>query len=149
MQVAFIQHSTIDPEKSTVIFEARTETRAKDFSSPGGTITLPDCELPLGLDGAKRAATSASCNPPESLPTVCPAACELTVVNCSVPGRLFPAQVPPVTKTASGRAGAGIRNIAALTRLLRLDKWSAKSFSCQRCSSLRWDSGSMQSQWHT
>jgi hypothetical protein len=60
MQVSFIQHSTIDPEKSTVMFDARIETRAYALNSPGGTITLPDCELPKGLVGANRAAISVS-----------------------------------------------------------------------------------------
>src|SRR5207248_8356212 len=60
MHVSFIQHSTMEPEKSTVTFEARIETRANALISPGGTITLPDCELPAGFEGAKRAAMSAS-----------------------------------------------------------------------------------------
>ena len=42
MQVSFIQHSTIDPEKSTVMLPARMETRANALNSPGGTTTLPD-----------------------------------------------------------------------------------------------------------
>ena len=37
MQVSFIQHSTIDPVKSTVRLEDRIETRAKALYSPGGT----------------------------------------------------------------------------------------------------------------
>src|SRR5581483_3526464 len=89
-QVSAIQHSTIDPLKSTVTFEARIETRAKAFSSPGGTITLPDCEVPVGLDGVKRAAISASCNPPDALLIEYPDGCEFVVVNCSVPAELFP-----------------------------------------------------------
>ncbi len=70
MQVSFIPHSTIDPEKSTVTLEARIETRAYTRSSSGGTITLPDCEVPVGFVGAKRATISASCNPPDELPIV-------------------------------------------------------------------------------
>ena len=42
MQVSSTQHSTIDPEKSTVRLEARMETRANNLYSPGGTITFVD-----------------------------------------------------------------------------------------------------------
>ena len=86
MQVSATQHSMIDPEKSTVMLDARIETRANIFSSPGGTMTFPDCEVPVGFVGVNRAAMIASCNPPEALETVYPAACALTVVNCNVPG---------------------------------------------------------------
>ena len=68
MQVSFIQHSRIDPEKSTVRLEARIEIRANALYSPGGTITFPDCELPVGFVGVKRAAIKASCSPPDALP---------------------------------------------------------------------------------
>src|SRR5712692_8349758 len=91
MQVSFIQHSTIEPEKSTVTLEARTEIRAKAFSSPGGTTTFPDCELPVGFDGVKRAATKASCSPPEAFPIVYPPGWAFAVVSCSVPDCPFPA----------------------------------------------------------
>src|SRR5436190_13175968 len=101
MQVSFIQHSTMDPEKSTVRFEARIETRAKALSSPGGTITLPDWEDPTGFDGVKRAAITASCNPPDALLTAYPVGCAFAVVNCKVPGRPLPVHVPPVTSAAS------------------------------------------------
>jgi hypothetical protein len=67
MQESFIQHSTIDPLKSITMFEARIETRANAFNSPGGTMTLPDCELPVGFDGVNRAAINASCKPPDAL----------------------------------------------------------------------------------
>ena len=101
MQVSFIQHSTMDPEKSTVRFEARIETRAKALSSPGGTITFPDCDDPAGFDGVNRAAITASCNPPDALLTAYPAACAFAVVNCKVPGSPLPVHVPPVTSAAS------------------------------------------------
>ena len=68
MQLSFIQHSTIDPEKSTTMLEARIETRAKALNSPGGTMTFPDCDAPVGFVGVKRVATRASCKPPDALP---------------------------------------------------------------------------------
>jgi len=49
MQLSFIQHSTIDPEKSTTMLEARIETRAKALNSPGGTMTFPDWDVPAGF----------------------------------------------------------------------------------------------------
>ena len=101
MHVSFIRQSTIDPEKSTVMFDARIATRAYALNSPGGTITFPDCEASVGLPGVNRAAISASCNPLDALFTVYPAACALAVVNCSVPAAPFPAHVPPVTSAAS------------------------------------------------
>src|SRR5262249_14438731 len=101
MQESFIQHSIIDPEKSMVIFEDLTETLANALNSPGGTITFPDCDVPAGLVGANLVAINASCNPPEALPTVYPALCEFAIVNCKVPPCPLPAQVPPVTSTAS------------------------------------------------
>src|SRR5258708_20984743 len=91
MQLSFIQHSINDPEKSTVIFEARIETRAKAFSSPGGTITFPDCDGPNGLEGVNRAAIRASCKPLEALPIVYPAECVFFVLNFSWPGSALPA----------------------------------------------------------
>src|SRR5713101_5392444 len=75
MQVSFIQHSTMEPEKSTVMLEARIETRAKAFNSPGGTTTVPDCGLPVGLVGTNRAAINASCNPPDALEIAYPGVC--------------------------------------------------------------------------
>ena len=60
MQVSATQHSMIDPEKSTVMFEPRIETRANTFSSPGGTMTLPDCAVVVGFVGVNRAAMRAS-----------------------------------------------------------------------------------------
>src|ERR1700737_1048817 len=97
MQVSFIQHSTMDPEKSTVRLEARIETRAKALYSRGGTITFPDCEVPVGLVGANRV----TIRPSEALPSVYPAECEFTVVNCSVPAWPLPLHVPPLTGTSS------------------------------------------------
>ena len=102
MQVSFIQHSTMDPEKSTVRFEPRIETRANALYSPGGTMTFPDCEVPVGFVGVKRVTITASCSPPDALPMVYPTGCAFAVVNCSVPGWPSPVQLPPVTSTASG-----------------------------------------------
>src|SRR5690242_16793365 len=101
MQAVFIQHSIIEPEKSTVIFDARMDTFAYAFSSPGGTMTLPDCELPVGFAGVNLAAIKASCSPLDALLSVYPAACEFAVVNCKLPDWPSPAQVPPVMFTAS------------------------------------------------
>jgi len=67
MQVSFIQHSRIDPEKSTVRFEARIESRANSFNSLGGTTTTPDCGVPTGFVGVYRTAMMASCSPLEAL----------------------------------------------------------------------------------
>src|SRR5207249_9565779 len=58
MQLSFIQHSTIDPEKSTTMLEARIETRAKALNSPGGTMTFPDCDATVGFVGVKPDARS-------------------------------------------------------------------------------------------
>ena len=91
----------IDPVRSTAWFDPRSDTRAYALYSPGGTMTLPDCEDPAGFVGVIRAAIKASCNPPDALATVYPAGCEFAVVNCSVPAEPFPAHVPPVTFTAS------------------------------------------------
>src|SRR3954467_6685786 len=96
-----MKHSTIDPEKSTVIFEDRIETLAYARNSPGGAITLPACDVPVGLVGTILAAINASCNPLEALEIVYPAACAFAVVNCRVPGSPSPLHVPPVTFTAS------------------------------------------------
>src|SRR5579862_612612 len=100
MHVSFIQHSKIDPLKSTVWFDPRIDTRAYNFNSPGGAITIPACEDPVGFVGVYRAAIIASCNPLEALPNVYPAACPFTVVNDSVPALPSPAHVPPVTSAA-------------------------------------------------
>ena len=108
MHASSIQHSTIDPEKSTVMFEARTETCANALYSPGGTITDPDCAPPVGLLGINRAAISASCNPLEALEMVDPAACDCAVLNRNVPGRPSPPQLPPVTLTGSAPAAPGL-----------------------------------------
>jgi hypothetical protein len=80
------------------------ETRANALYSPGGTLTFPDCEVPGGLVGAKRAAITASCNPLDVLEIVQPAACAFAVANSSVPGCPSPAHVPPVTLTGSASA---------------------------------------------
>src|SRR5580692_473271 len=48
-----------------------------------------------------RAAIEASCRPLLALETLYPAACPALVVNFRVPGMPSPAQVPPVTFTAS------------------------------------------------
>src|SRR5262249_61344192 len=101
MQLWVIENSVIDHEKSTARFEARIATGANAFNSPGRTITFPDCDVPCGFDGVKRAAIKASCNPPDALPIVYPAGCALVVVNCNVPESPFAAQLPPVTSTAS------------------------------------------------
>src|SRR5205085_2245940 len=101
MQGSFIQHSIIDPEKSTVTFDDLTATFANALNSPGGTITFPDCDVPAGLVGENLVAISASCNPAEALPTVYPALCAFVVVNCNVPPWPLPAHVPPVTSAAS------------------------------------------------
>src|SRR5207244_13569172 len=68
MQLSFIQHSTIDPEKSTTMLEARIETRAKALNSPGGTMTFQDWDVPAGCAGVKRLATRAPCRPPDAQP---------------------------------------------------------------------------------
>src|ERR1700690_3615231 len=101
MQVSFIQHSTMDPEKSTVTLEARIEIRANALYSPGGTTTFPDCEAPVGLVGVNRAAINASCSPPDALEMVSPGPYAPWLTNCNVPGRPSPAQVPPVTLAGS------------------------------------------------
>src|SRR5207302_9281042 len=75
MQLSFIQHSTIDPEKSTTLLEARIVTRAKAFNSPGGTMTFPDCDAPVRFVGVTRLATRASCIPPDALPIKSHAVC--------------------------------------------------------------------------
>src|SRR5207253_10251792 len=79
MQLSFIQHSTIDPEKSTTLLEARIETRAKALNSPCGTMTFPDWDVPAGFVGVKRVATRASCKPPDALPIEYPAVRALAV----------------------------------------------------------------------
>src|SRR5450631_2433967 len=101
MQVSSIQHSRMDPEKSTVKLEERIETRANAFNSLGGTTTVPDCGLPTGLVGVYRAAMRASCSPPDALERVSPLACSFWLTNDRVPGRPSPAQVPPVILAAS------------------------------------------------
>jgi len=42
MQISSIEHSMMDPEKSTVMLEARIEIRANALYSPRGMITLPE-----------------------------------------------------------------------------------------------------------
>src|SRR5207245_3894119 len=81
MQLSFIQHSTIDPEKSTTMLEARIETRAKALNSPGGTMTFPACRAPAGFIGVKPVASGASCKASGALPFTSPAACALAVVH--------------------------------------------------------------------